>query len=129
MSDNDAGGFDTGYKRPPKHTRFRKGVSGNPKGRPKGRVNVATILDRILREKVLITENGVRKSVTKLEAAIKRLADKADGGDIVAIRLLVGLALSAGLEKDDAQTKEQSSESDRKLLNRILERMKDSGRE
>ena len=69
------------------------------------------------------------KTVSKGEAAIKQLVNKAADGDMVAIRYLMSHPVSAGLEKDDAQTKEQSSESDRKLLNRVLERMKDSGRE
>jgi hypothetical protein len=60
-----------GYCSPPEATRFQKGVSGNPRGRPKGSLNVATVLTRTLRQKVAITENGRRRTVTKLEAALK----------------------------------------------------------
>jgi hypothetical protein len=55
----------------PNGTRFKKGQSGNPQGRPKGTLNLATVLWRALREKVVIYENGRRKSVTKLEASVK----------------------------------------------------------
>ena len=40
MSDD----YEVGYKKPPIHTRFKPGVSGNPKGRPKGTKNLATDL-------------------------------------------------------------------------------------
>ena len=84
-----------GYCNPPEHTRFKAGRSGNPKGRPKGTLNIATILDRTLREKVIVNENGRRKKVTKLEAAITQLMNKAASGDLKALQLLTGLVRSA----------------------------------
>src|ERR1700722_14543367 len=77
FKNNDDSPYDVGFSKPPEESRFRKGVSGNPKGRPKGRPNIATVLERTLQEKVVINENGVRKTVTKLEAAIKQLMNKA----------------------------------------------------
>jgi hypothetical protein len=50
-----------GFCRPPESTRFKKGVSGNPKGRPKGSLNVATVFMKTLREKVVINEHGQRR--------------------------------------------------------------------
>src|ERR1039458_6542262 len=49
-----------GYGAPPEATRFKKGVSGNPKGRPRGSLNVATVFTKILRERVVINEHGQR---------------------------------------------------------------------
>jgi len=80
-----------GYCNPPEHTRFKKGQSGNPQGRPKGTLNMATVLERTLREKVVFNENSKRKTVTKLEAAIKQLTNKAASGELKALQLLAAL--------------------------------------
>ena len=45
-----AGEHTVGYRKPPMHSRFKKGKSGNPNGRPKGTVNFATVLLKTLRE-------------------------------------------------------------------------------
>ncbi len=92
---NDDSAYDIGFGNPPEQTRFKKGQSGNPRGRPKGTHNMATVLERTLREKVVITEHGRRKNVTKLEAAIKQLANKAALGDLKGLQLLAALVRSA----------------------------------
>jgi Family of unknown function (DUF5681) len=66
-----------GYGRPPQHTQFRKGQSGNPKGRRRGSKNLATVLLDSAHEPVTVNEGGRRKSITKLEAMSKQLANKA----------------------------------------------------
>jgi Family of unknown function (DUF5681) len=112
-----------GYRNPPEHTRFKKGQSGNPKGRPKGSLNMATVLARTLHEKVIINENGQRKVVTKLEAAIKQLVNKAAAGDLRALQHLASLVQSA--EDQAAQTPPADaflSEDDQKVVQGILER-------
>jgi Family of unknown function (DUF5681) len=84
-----------GYCNPPTHARYKKGQSGNPHGRPKGTLNIVTVLERTLREKVVLNENGKRKTVTKLEAAIKQLTNKAASGELKALQLLSALVRSA----------------------------------
>jgi hypothetical protein len=84
--------YAVGKGKPPQHTRFRKGQSGNPTGRRKGSLNMATLLERALNERVVVTENGKRKTITKLEAMLKQLANKAASGDTRVIRLLMPLA-------------------------------------
>ncbi len=74
---NDDETYEVGFGKPPRRTQFAKGKSGNPRGRPKGALNVATILERTLEEEVIITLNGRRRTVTKLQAAIIQLTDKA----------------------------------------------------
>jgi len=87
MSDD----FEVGYGKPPKHRQFRKGRSGNPKGRPKGKKSVWTVLDTVLREKVTVREGGQRKRITKIEASLKSLLDQAMKGNVPAIHKLLEL--------------------------------------
>ncbi len=84
--------YTVGKGKPPEHTRFQKGQSGNPAGRRRGSKNVATLLEQVLNERVVVTENGKRKRITKLEAMLKQLANKAASGDHRAIKLLMPLA-------------------------------------
>jgi Family of unknown function (DUF5681) len=104
-----------GYGQPPERTRFKPGQSGNPRGRPKGSLNMATVLERTLKEKVVVNENGKRKVVSKLEAAVKQLANQAASGQPRAMQLLTTLLRSVedraiaapapGENLEDADTK------------------------
>jgi uncharacterized protein DUF5681 len=113
-----------GYGNPPERTRFKPGKSGNPKGRPKGTLNMATVLERTLREKVVINENGRRKTITKLEAAIKQLANKAASGDLKALQLLTALVRS-GEERamKSPPPSPELDETDQEVFQGILDRM------
>src|SRR5262249_39688675 len=83
--------YKVGYARPPAEHRFQKGVSGNPKGRRKGTRNFATLFMKAMAKSVTITENGKRKKISKLEAAVTQLANDAARGDKKAIQLAVTL--------------------------------------
>lgn len=80
-----------GYMLPPKASQFKKGQSGNPKGRKNGAVGLSTIIRKSAKERVTVQENGTRKSMTKSEAAIKQLFNKAMSGDQRAIKLMADL--------------------------------------
>jgi hypothetical protein len=70
-----------GYGQPPMGTRFRKGQSGNPKGRPRGTKNLKTLLDQALKEKITVNENGRRKTISKAQAGMKQIANQVASGD------------------------------------------------
>lgn len=127
MADQDksarGGGYDVGFAKPPKETQFKKGQSGNPKGRPKGRANLATTLEKALLEKVSIVENGRRKSITKLEAAVKQLVNKSAGGDLRAFRMLSALVETGEHLAQNAAAKPLMKEADLQVLERIRARM------
>ena len=116
-----------GYGRPPKATRFKKGRSGNPKGRPKGSFNVTTIFAKTLRERVVINENGRRKTVTKLEAALKQLVNKGANGDTRALRLLLDLAREAEAKQNaEGDRNPMVGQLDQEVIEGIMKRFQEA---
>jgi hypothetical protein len=77
-----------GYRKPPKHARFIKGVSGNPSGRRKKAPDFESLLLRELDSKLTITENGKRKKVRKSDVIIKQYVNKALNGHTPTARFL-----------------------------------------
>lgn len=129
MGDSKNGTNDVGNGKPPQHSRFKQGRSGNPRGRPKGALSMATVLARTLREKVVINENGKRKTVSKLEVAIAQLVTKATSGDGHAIRYLCQLVTSAEERSVVVEPTTQLSETDQKVMDNILKRFQQSLKE
>jgi hypothetical protein len=124
--DKKNGTNDVGYCKPPKNSRFKLGKSGNPRGRPRGCLNLGTVLQRALGEKVVISENGRCKVMTKLEAAIIQLVNKAASGDGHAIRYLCQLVASAEERSVAVEPIAQISETDQKVMANILRRFEES---
>jgi hypothetical protein len=83
---NRTADYDVGYGRPPVHTRFRKGQSGNPRGRAVEDKTIRDSLRKVLRDKVIVSENGERKSVPRIDVVARQLANKAATGDLAACR-------------------------------------------
>ena len=66
-----------GYKKPPKHTQFKKGQAGNPGGRARGNKNFKTLWRDVMAQPVWIKENGVSRQVDVIEAVILALKKEA----------------------------------------------------
>ena len=124
MPDNRDSDYPLGYGKPPQHTRFKKGESGNPTGRPKNSKNLTTLLEKELKQRVVITENGRRRSITKQEAMVKHLVNKAVSGDRPLMQLLLEeirlLEARAASSPSDASI----DEADREVMRQIQERMR-----
>jgi hypothetical protein len=109
MSKKQQPNYDVGFERPPRHTQFRKGTSGNPKGRPKASRNRASLLEDVLLEKVTINENGARRQITKGEAVLKQLVNKAATGDSRSAHMIldeiraIDARLPAAHDEDDQE--------------------------
>ncbi|WP_068318416.1 DUF5681 domain-containing protein [Aliiruegeria sabulilitoris] len=98
--------YEVGYGRPPKRTQFKKGQSGNPKGRPKGAKGFNASLQRELETKVIVREGNREVKISKAEAAAKRLVATALKGDMKALTMLARFDadLSGRLDADAAGT-------------------------
>ena len=83
--------YEVGYGRPPKHTRFKPGQSGNPKGRPKGSKDFRSLLHRALFKKMRVTEDGEMRSMSRVEAVVTRLVARALNGDVHAAESVLRL--------------------------------------
>jgi len=116
--------YEVGFGKPPKATQFREGQSGNPKGRPRGKPNMATIIRRSLEAKVVINENGQRREVTKLEAGMIQMSNKAAAGDLRALNMVTTYArLAEEREQQEISGKAGLGESDQKVLQRLMQRL------
>jgi len=94
---NGAQTFSVGYGRPPVHSRFKPGQSGNPKGRRKGQRNVHTVVDGELSQRIKVREGNRTRSLTKLDAFVVTLVNAALKGDAKAWASLINLLRSLGL--------------------------------
>jgi len=83
--------YVVGYGKPPVHSRFQKGRSGNPKGRPRGRTNMSTLLSAALNGWVTVVENGRRKEITKREAIVTQLVNKSASADLKATQIVLAM--------------------------------------
>jgi hypothetical protein len=99
--------YEVGYGRPPKRGQFRKGQSGNPKGRRRGAKLFVEIVMEALNEKVSINENGSRKMITKREALAKQVANKGATGDLKSIKLL--FEILEGLDDRERVTRSEAA--------------------
>jgi len=73
MADSESG-YKVGPCRPPLHTRFKKGQSGNPGGR--SAKSLPALLADALNETVVVTIGGRRRRITKREAIVTQMVDK-----------------------------------------------------
>lgn len=86
--DENKDDYEVGYGRPPRRTQFKPGSSGNPKGRPRGSKNLATIVRQVLDARVAVRERGRVRTITKREALFAQLVHEGLSGNLRAIELL-----------------------------------------
>jgi len=88
----DEQNYKVGPGRPPIHTRFKKGRSGNPGGKRK---HMPALLADTLDEPIFITIDGERRQLTKREAVIHQLVDKSTTADLRATKMLFDMIKDA----------------------------------
>jgi hypothetical protein len=119
--------YTVGRCKPPLHTRFKKGQSGNPTGRPrreKRPPSIETALKKGLDQPVTVIEDGKRRQITKFEAVVAQLINKAASGHLPSLKLLMPFLLKfaeAVAEEDQEATAEAEAESYKRIRKRLDE--------
>ena len=100
------GDYEVGYGKPPRRTRFKKGQSGNPRGRPSGSKSLRTVVSEALNELVIVTDNGKHRKITKREAIVTQLVNRSATADWRAVKILLDI-----LRDIEGQTESGSPET------------------
>ena len=124
MADGESD-YKVGPGKPPLHTRFKKGQSGNPGGRsPK---NLATLLADALNEKVYVTIDGKRRRITKREAIVTQMVNKSTSVDLRATKMLIdmlkGVEQKAGVASPPPEPR-SFTEADEQVVEQLIERIR-----
>lgn len=108
----------TGFMNPPEHTRFKKGKSGNPQGRPRKPKDINTVLHQVLNRKVRVT--NIEHKMPIRDALIWKLRELALQGDKQALALQRRIIEQADAGRSPAETAEEKKA-------RILRRLQRMG--
>ena len=123
MPPDDERDYEVGYGKPPRHTRFGLGRSGNPRGRPGGSKNLSTLLSETLSEPVIVAENSGRRTISKRRAIITQLVNRSAKGDLRALKILLDTLrdIEGQTEPASSETAE-FSEADEKVIEQLRAR-------
>jgi Family of unknown function (DUF5681) len=125
MPSDETHDYEVGYGKPPCQTRFRKGQSGNPKGRTAGDKNLSTLLNEALNERVVVTENGRRRKITKRKAIVTQLVNRSANADPRAFKIVLDMARDTENRMDTAAPETASfSEADEKVIAQLKARLR-----
>lgn len=91
----------------------------------KGTKSLAEMILAAVRETVVITENGKRRTITKFEAALKQMSNRAAGGDFRAMGMLLSITPTAEAKVQNQKSDQPGSESDKEILREFILRFKD----
>lgn len=120
--------YAVGYGKPPHHTRFKPGCSGNPRGRPKDAKNLSTLVHEALNEQVVVAENGRRRKVSKRQAIIKQLINRSAQGDLKAMQMLLTIMQDIEHPNEAGAAEPSFDGADEKVLEQLRARFGDGSR-
>ena len=124
-----------GYKNPPVEHQFKRGKSGNPKGRPRKKtkqhsdpgLDLIASLYRELRKSVFVQENGKHREIIKLDAFSAQLVAQSVNGKPSQQKMLLSLLTLDRHEETEQQTLEHLQSYDEDLLNELYEQLNSMG--
>jgi hypothetical protein len=117
--------YDVGYGKPPVHTRFKKGSSGNPRGRPGGSKNLGTLLNEALNERVVVVENDRRRKISKRQVIIAQLVNRSAKADLRAIKMILDIQQqieARAVAAADDSGPDDVNDTDQAIIDRFLEK-------
>lgn len=109
-----------GYGNPPKATRFVKGQSGNPKGRPKGSKNTLKLIEEILEQKISITQNGKSLKISKRIAMLTQFINSGVTGNLKSISAIIPYMLQIDTKNEENQKTETLSVDDETFITNFI---------
>jgi Family of unknown function (DUF5681) len=120
--------YAVGYGKPPRQNQFPPGVSGNPKGRPKGKLNLATVLQTELNRTITVREGDRSRRLKKGNAWIVRTVNGALNNDAKAAATLISLLRANGMidERPDDIREAPLTQNDAALVADFLQRQFDA---
>src|SRR3984893_9200519 len=117
--------YEVGYAKPPRHTRFELGRSGNPRGRPGGSKNLSTLLSEALKEPVIGVEKSRRRKIAKRQAIITQLVNRSAKADLKAIQILLTMLRDIEARADPGSADPAPfTEADQQIIQRIRARLR-----
>jgi Family of unknown function (DUF5681) len=124
MPPDDESAYAVGYGKPPRHSRFEPGQSGNPRGRPPGSKNLSSLLKKALDEPVIVVENNRRRRIAKREAIVKQFVNQSAKGDLKATQLLLSILRDLeGRAEPGSADADKITEADQQIIARIKARL------
>ena len=122
--------YEVGYKKPPTHTRFRPGRSGNPRGRPKGSKGLNTLIRESLSEMVIARTARGEKKISRIQGIIHKLQEMALKGNVRALTQLMAYysaAVPDALETSGPAAPQDLSATDQAILAEYMASMSSEG--
>lgn len=98
--------FEIGYAKPPRHAQWKKGQSGNPKGRPRRDRAVGALVTALLRQRIVVRTGRTTRRMTRLEHLLRRLFEQALAGDPRLMKMALDEARKDAAHMVEAQTGE-----------------------
>ena len=123
MPPDNRGDYEVGYGKPPRHTRFKRGQSGNPRGRPRESKNLPTLLTEALNERVLVAEDEGRRKITKREAIITQLVNRSAKADLRAMKILLDIIQDIERRTEPTSPQTPFGLADEKVIEQLKARL------
>ena len=121
--------YEVGYGKPPRETRFVKGRSGNPRGRPHGAKSFTALLSDKLNEPVTVAENGGRRKITKHQAIVTQLVNQSAKGDWRAAKILLDMVRDIEARSAPEAAETSFGSADEKVIEQLRVRLRQSNGE